>query len=154
MDWSTAKHVDGEATPDEQKVSSRLATEFGMTGEALVAEKNDLGASWGQLMIAHTLMANSKTEIATKELVDMHQQGMGWGKIAAGLGLKLGEVVSAVNAESRVASGLAKADGKVAVIHGEGAKVGLGLAAKAGAQGGKEKIGANVGVETGVKVKP
>src|SRR5262249_27690436 len=115
---AAAKRVDQEAAAAGDPVANRLASEFGMTVDALEAEKNQLGASWGQLMIAHTLMANATSGATVAQLVQLHADGMGWGQIAAGLGLKLGDVVSAVNAEQRVAAGLTKADGKAAVIHG------------------------------------
>src|SRR5437867_11585576 len=105
-------------------------------------------------MIAQTLALNSKSDVTADQLITLHKDGMGWGQIAAGLGLRLGEVVSAVNAESHVASGQAKADGKVAVVHGEGAKAGLGAGAGVHAGGQGVKAGASLGVETGVKVKP
>jgi hypothetical protein len=126
---ASATAVDNDATKGEETVASRLAAEFGMTTEALTAEKTELGVSWGQLMVAHTLMANATTQLTCQQLFDMRSD-MGWGQIAAGLGLKLGEAVSAVTSEGRVASGRVRADGKVAVIHGEGAKAGLATGAR------------------------
>ena len=86
----------------------------------------------------------------------MQKTGMGWGEIAAGLGLNLGETVSAVQSEGKVAGGTVKADGKIAVAHGEGAKAGLGLGVKTNAatQAGGAKVGATAGVGAGVKIKP
>ena len=149
---TTTKEVDAAAAQGESKVAGRLATEFGMTSDALMAEKSSTGASWGGLMIAHTLAANATTSTTVASLLSMHQGGMGWGQIAAGMGLNLGEVISAVKAEGKVAGGEAKADGKVAVIHGQGAKAGLGLGAKSGVAGGK--VNATAGVGAGIKVKP
>src|SRR5207244_1169896 len=106
---ASAKRADDEAkATGDAKVAARLATEFGMTAEALMAEKNDLSTSWGQLMIAHSLAANSKTDLTVAQLIQLRGE-MGWGQIAAGLGLKLGETVSAVRAESKVATGTATA---------------------------------------------
>ena len=147
---AAAKHVDDAATKGEALVADRLAKEFGVTAEAMTQEKSDLNTSWGQLTIAHTLDANAKSDATVAQLVELHAQGMGWGPIAAGLGLNLGDAVSAANAEQRVAAGTAKADGKVAVIHGEGARAGLGMNAGLGAKG----LGANAqgGVNTGLKI--
>ncbi|HEY6194601.1 MAG TPA: hypothetical protein VI504_06110 [Candidatus Eisenbacteria bacterium] len=139
--------VDGDVT-----VATRLAAEFGMTPEALSAEKQSLDVSWGQLMIAHTLAANSKTTVTVEQLVALNKDGMGWGKIAAGLGLQLGSVVSSVNAESRVAHGLDKADGHVAAMRGEGARLGGNAGANAGlgVQAGKANVNAGAGL--GLKI--
>jgi hypothetical protein len=62
--------------------------------------------------------------------------------------------VSAVRAESAVASGAAHADGKVATIHGEGARAGLGVGAgmNDGAHGAS--AAAHAGVGAGIRIKP
>jgi len=139
--------VEGEAT-----VATRLAAEFGMTPDALTAEKKTLDVSWGQLMIAHAIDANTKSGVTVEQLVTMNKDGMGWGQIAAGLGLQLGSVVSSVNAESRVAHGLDKADGHVAAMRGDGARLGGNAGANAGlgVQAGKTNVNAGAGL--GVKL--
>jgi hypothetical protein len=146
---AAAKETDAASAADERQVADRLGTEFGITGDALIAEKSDLSTSWGQLMIAHTLMANATADVTAKQLFGMKTQGMGWGQIAAGMGLRLGDAISAVKAEGRVAKGLDKPDGNVATIHGVGAKAGMGeaqAAAKAGAKSAV-KSGATVGAQ-------
>src|SRR5436190_16728096 len=145
---ATSKEVDAQADQDEPKVADRLSSEFGMTAEELTAQKSEAGASWGGLVIAHTLSANSSTTATVADLLTMHQDGMGWGEIAAGLGLNLGEAVSAVQSEGKVAAGTVKADGKVAIAHGPGAKAGLGLGAS-GATHATAKVGATAGVSAG-----
>lgn len=153
---ASAKSVDQQASAKgDARVAGRLATEFGMTADQLIAEKNDLQTSWGQLMIAHSLAANSTTNLTAAQLIEMRGDS-GWGQIAAGLGLNLGETVSAVRAESRVANGLANADGKVAAIHGEGARAGLGVNAGVGAGAASHgaNAAANAGVGVGIKIKP
>jgi colicin import membrane protein len=144
-----ADKVEGEAQGEgEAKVAARLASEFGMTAQALMDERQQLDASWGNLMIAHTLEANAKTDLTVEQMMALHAEGTGWGQIAAGLGLKLGECVSAVQSEGRVASGRSRADGRVAVIHGEGARAGLN--AGLGLGHGRADVGA--GAAAGVKV--
>jgi hypothetical protein len=142
--------VNGSAT-----IATRLAAEFGMTADQLIAERDAYGCSWGALMIAHSLDANTSTDVTAAQLVQLHKEGTGWGQIAAGLGLKLGHVVSAIQAEGRVAAGLAKPDGKVAVIRSEGrADVGAGAAASAAHGAGGASATAQTGVGVGVKIKP
>ena len=109
------------ASVGETRVARFLATEFGMSEEAVLTEKKDLGASWGNLTIAHTLAASDKQGMTAAQVLQLHDRGMGWGQVAAGLHFKLEDVVRAVNAESRVASGRVKADGKTAPIGGDGA---------------------------------
>ena len=158
---AAANKTDDEAEKaGEAKVAARLASEFKMSTDEIMAEKQELDCSWGQLMIAHSLDANSKADVTATQLMELRHDGTGWGQIAAGLGLKLDEAVSAVQTESRVAAGLAKPDGKVAVIHGEGARAGVsaGVGAGAGAKAGGLQAGAQTGVQTGlgvgVKIKP
>lgn len=154
---AAAAKTDQEASSGgDARVAARLAAEFGTTADALMAERQSLGCSWGELMIAHSLDANTSTEITVSQIFELRQEGTGWGQIAAGLGLKLGEVVSAAQAEARVATGLAKPDGKVAVIHGEGARAGLAANAgtNAGLHAGGAQAAAQAGVGVGVKIKP
>jgi hypothetical protein len=147
----TSQKVDESAEKGEDKVCRRLASEFGVSAEVLAKEKSDLACSWGELMIAHDLSANLKTPIEASQLLRWHQDGMGWGQMAAGLGLSLGSVVSSANTESRVAAGSARADGKVAGIYGEGARgAGAGLDMGVGAQAGKVAAGGTAGL--GVKI--
>ena len=157
------KQVENEGTSKgDAEVAGRVAAEFGATADALTAERGQYGRGWGELVVAHTLQANAKSDITVADLYDMRSQGMGWGAIAAGLGLKLGEVVPAVKSEGRVAMGLEKGDGKAATI----AAATLGTkgskaagSAKAGgkvqgsAKGGATAAGAGVGVGAGVDLK-
>ena len=110
------------ASDGDAKIAARLAAEFGTTPDALLSEKNDLKASWGQLMIAHALVANGSTDLTAKQVFDLRGEGMSWGQIATGMGLRLGDVVKAAKEEARVAKGAVPADGKVAVVHGAGSK--------------------------------
>jgi hypothetical protein len=116
---ATRSEVDKEAaTSGDNVLAGRLATEFGMTSDALIAEKAQYNTGWGDLMIAHSLLANAKTDVTLDQLFQMRTTDqLGWGQIAHGLDLRLGDVVSAVKSEGQVAAGRAKADGKVATIH-------------------------------------
>ena len=131
--------------------AGRVAPEFGMTGDALVAESDKFGAGLGEVVIAHTLMANSKTTVTMDQIFALRKDGMGWGQIAQGMNLRLGEVVSAVMSEGKVAQGTAKATGKVAMIHsgstGASTHAGMGASVKAGNTGaaGSMGVGAKVG---------
>ena len=156
LETAAMKCDEQEQSAGDAKVAARLAAEFKMTTEQIMAEKQTLGCSWGQLMIAHCLDANANTELTVAQLWQMHQDGTGWGQISAGLGLKLGEAVSAVQAEGRVAAGLAKPDGKVAVIHGDGARAGASasVGANAGVHAGGAQVGAQSGIGVGLKIKP
>jgi hypothetical protein len=110
------------ATDGDAKIATRLAAEFGTTPDALLSEKSDVKASWGQLKIAHSLLANGAVDLTTKQIFDLRGEGMSWGQIANGMGLHLGEVVKAAREEARVAKGVSQPDGKVAVVHGAGSK--------------------------------
>lgn len=116
---ATEKGVDASAAKSgDQVVAGRLATEFGTTADAMMQEKSQFNVGWGQLVVANTLMANAKTPVTLQQLFDMRNSGMGWGQIAHGMGLKLGDVVSASKSEASVATGKTKPSGKVATIHG------------------------------------
>jgi hypothetical protein len=113
----TVGRVNKEAVSKGQTaVAARLASEFGLTSEALLDEKGQHGLSWGELVIAHTLLANSNTGVTLLDLVSLRSDGLGWGAIAFGLRFHMEDLEDAIKAEGRVAMGLSKADGKAAVI--------------------------------------
>src|SRR5262249_50017017 len=115
----TAQRTDAAAAKNEAEGTARLAKEFRTSANALTEEKTRLKTGYGQLVIAHTFAANTKPAVTVDQLYAMRASGMGWGQIAAGLGLDLGGVESATQAETRVALGERHADGRVAIIHGE-----------------------------------
>ena len=145
--------VNASASAKGKEVAAgRVAPEFGMTGEALLAEETQFNTSLGQLVIAHTLLANAKTSVTLEQLFSMRHDGMGWGQIAHGLDLRLGDVVSAVRSESNVAEGTARADGKAAMIHSAahaGSRGGMGAAVHAGHAGVGAAGHAGMGVKAG-----
>lgn len=116
------KSVNGEAAKDGSKVPARLAQRLAMTPDALEAEKTKFHAGFGELMIAHLLVSNEKSTstITIDDMFKLHQDGMGWGQIAHGMGLNVGDLVSAARSEGRVATGQAKPDTKSMKIRPEG----------------------------------
>jgi hypothetical protein len=103
-------------------LAGRLAREFRAPAAALTRERSELGATWGELLIAYTLAVNTRSRVEASQLVRWRHGGMHWSQLASGLGLSLNSVVSSVDAEARVATGLSHADGRVAAIYGEGAR--------------------------------
>ena len=96
---------------------------------------------------------SAKTDVTAQQLLQLKSDGMGWGQIAAGLGFDLGSAMRAVSTEGHVAMGTSRASGKVAVIHGEGARAGMetkaGLNAGMHGKGVSASAGAGVGVKVG-----
>jgi hypothetical protein len=148
----TVKKVEEEGTSKgDQTVASRLGAEFGMTPDALIAEKSQYQTGWGELMIAHTILASAKGGVTLDQLFEMRRNGLGWGQIGHGLDLRLGGIVSAVKAESRVALGVAKADGRPAKI--QSAAVHANAGTKAGVGVGHKGAGVSTDVGVGAAVK-
>jgi hypothetical protein len=146
------KQIENEATAKgDAAVAGRIAGEFGVTADALTAERSQFSRGWGEILVAHTLLANAKPGLTIADIFQMRNQGIGWGVIAAGLDLKLGDVVSAVKSEGRVAAGLAKGDGKPATIRaGASASLRAGTKAQAKPVGAKGGVTAGTGVGVGV----
>jgi hypothetical protein len=143
--------ISGEANEKgDVLVAGRIAPEFGLTAEALAAEKTKLDAGLGELVIAHTLAANSKTAVTAEQLFTLHREGLGWGQIAYGLNLRLNEVATAVASEGSVAAGRAKADGKPAMIH-TGTRVAAGATTNTGVRAGQTSVGTSSSLGVGVK---
>lgn len=111
-----SKQIDDLAAKDgDTAVATRLAGEFGVTSETLVAYRSKYGAGWGDLTIGYTLVANAQG-VTPDQAFQMHSEGIGWGGIASSMGLSLGQVVSATKEEGKVVAGTAKPDGKAAKI--------------------------------------
>jgi hypothetical protein len=147
-----SRDVEGKAGAEgEAKIAARLAEEFGTTPELLIEERTTNKVGWGEIMIAHTLAASVEGAPSVADLYAMRAEGAGWGQIAAGLGISPGDALQAVRAESRVAVGLEKADGKVLPVSPRG--IGVGVKPGAVAPGVRVGAGADVKVK-GPKVKP
>ncbi len=71
---------------------NRISTETGVPVATLQAERASTGLGWGGLEKAH-LLANA-TGQSFDNIVAMHKNGEGWGKIAHDNGLNLGKMVS------------------------------------------------------------
>lgn len=130
----TAAEVDAASAKKEKvEVAGRLAAQFGGIPELYVGEHDRLKAGWGEIAIAHTLLANAKTTVTIDQLFDLRQEGLGWGQIAHGLDLNVGDFVR-----------MARANGHAAVgAPGSGAKPDqVEAKADAGDGGAKESAGA------------
>jgi hypothetical protein len=102
-----ARDID-RSSVGETRVARLLGLEFGMSEEAIAAQHEGLGASWGNLTIAHTFAASDRPGMTVAQVLQLHDRGMGWGHVAAGLGFELGDAVRAVNEVSQVARGRAR----------------------------------------------
>jgi len=141
-----AKEVDLEATSKgEAVIAGRIAGEFGMTPDALQAERAGLNAGWGDLLIAHTLVAGSGSDLTVAQLYQLRREGMGWGEVAHGMGLNVGQALAGIRAEGRVAKGMLKPDGKPAKIAAGTKKASGGAKAGESSRGGKADAAARVG---------
>jgi hypothetical protein len=116
---AVARDID-RASVGDTRVATLLAAEFGVSEETIINEKRDLGASWGNLTIAHALAAGDKQGMTAAQVLHLHDRGMGWGQVAAGLRLELDDAVRTVTREGRVARGLTRTDGRKATILADG----------------------------------
>jgi len=145
-----SRQIDAEADmKGDVLVAGRVAPEFVMSAEAMTAEKSKFDARLGELTIAHTLIANSRTAVTADQLFTLKHEGMGWGQIAHGLNLRIGELTTAVKSEYNVAAGRAKADGRAAMIH---SGTNAAASTKTDVHAGPASAGAASSVGVGVKL--
>jgi hypothetical protein len=132
--FAAARGTEAEAKTEtgERDVAGRLAADFGLTAGALSQERLESAASWGDLMIAHTLVALATPALTAPQLLTLNQN-VGWGQIAAGLGLRLGDAVGGVRAESWIAAGTSRAEAvkRVQALGAAEIRVGSSVAAEA-----------------------
>jgi len=147
-----ANQIDAEANlKGEIFVANRVASEFGMTGSLMMLERGTLNASMGDLVIAHTLAANSPTNVTATQLFTLQHDGYTWARIAYGLDLRSDQVAGAVESEARVALGRAKADGRPAMIQ-SGSATRASASAGAGVNAGGGSVGAGGGAGVGLSI--
>ena len=114
---TTVERVNAQARGKGQAaVAKRLAAEFATTSDALLEEKSQHGLSWGEMVIAHTLLANSGEKVTFPDLATLRSEGLSWGAIAFGLRFHMEDFEEAIKSEGKVAMGLTKADGKAEPI--------------------------------------
>lgn len=110
---ATVTRVNSDASTKAQtKIAAKLASKFNLTSDALLELKGEYGLSWGELVVAHTLLANSKVKVDLVDLASLRSDGLSWGAIAYGLRFHLEDLEEAIRAEGRVATGLSKAIGR------------------------------------------
>jgi len=147
-----ANQIDAEANlKGEIFVANRVASEFGMTGSLMMLERGTLNTSMGDLVIAHTLAANSPMNVTATQLFTLQHDGYTWARIAYGLDLRSDQVAGAVESETRVALGRAKADGRPAMIQ-SGSATRASASAGAGVNAGGGSVGAGGGAGVGLSI--
>jgi hypothetical protein len=114
---ATVERVNRSAAEQGQAaVAARLAAEFSVPTESLFAEKAEYGWSWGQVLVARTLLANSTNGVTLRDLATLREEGWSWASIAYGLQFRMEDLEDAIKAQGRVVMGSGKPDGKAEVI--------------------------------------
>ncbi len=108
---ATVTRVNNDAAKGQTKIAAKLASAFGQTSDALLELKAEYGLSWGELVVAHTLLTNSSVKVNLVDLASLRSDGLSWGAIAFGLRFHLEDLEEAIRAEGRVATGLSKVNG-------------------------------------------
>jgi hypothetical protein len=107
---ATVERVNKQAESKGQTgMSARLASELGMSTEALLDEKGKHGFSWGEMVVAETLLANSAEPVKLADLATLRSEGLSWAAIAFGLGFHLEDFEDALKARGKVATSKPKA---------------------------------------------
>lgn len=96
------------ATTGQAKIATKLASGFGITLDALLDVKSDRGFSWGELVVARTLLSDSKRTLSLDDLGSLRAEGLSWGALAYALGFHLEDLEDAIRAQGRIATGLSK----------------------------------------------
>ena len=106
---ATVDRVNEDASSSGQaKVATRIASKLGVTRDRLLELKGEFGFSWGELVVAQTLMANSGVKLELADLASLRAEGLSWGALAYGLRFQLEDLEDAIKAGGRVATGLSK----------------------------------------------
>jgi hypothetical protein len=113
---ATVERTNKQAADKGQRtVAAKLAAQFSTSADLLADEKGRLGWSWGEMMIACTLLSSSEQGVKLSDLATLRSDGLSWGAIAYGLRFRLEDFEDAIKAQGKVAMGL-EPDGKAATI--------------------------------------
>ena len=110
---ATIERVNARAAAQSSSaVAARAAAEFSVTSETILEEKGTHGWSWGEVLVAHTLLANSTQGLTAQDLAALREDGFGWASIAYGLRFRMEDFEDALKEQGRVAMGLNQANEK------------------------------------------
>lgn len=110
---ATVERVNKQAEGKGQSaMAARLAHELGMSTETLLDEKGRNGFSWGEMVIAETMLSNSTEGVKLSDLATLRNDGLSWAAIAFGLGFHLEDFEDQVKSQGKIATGLSKTDDK------------------------------------------
>lgn len=93
-------------------LAKRLAPGFAMTDEVLLDEKGRLGWSWGDMVVAHTLLGGAAHQVTLRDLETLRSERLGWAAIAYGLQFHMEDLEDVIKAGGRVAAGIAGPSGE------------------------------------------
>lgn len=87
-------------------VAKRLAATFHVSIDLLFEEKGALGWSWGELVMAHTLLENAAVKVTPQDLASLRKDGLGWAAIAYGLRFHLEDLEDVIKSGGKIGSGI------------------------------------------------
>jgi hypothetical protein len=104
---ATIERVNARAAAQTSSaVAARAAAEFSVTSEVILEEKGTHGWSWGEVLVAHTLLANATHGLTAQDLASLREDGFGWASIAYGLQFRMEDFEDAIKEQGRVTMGL------------------------------------------------
>jgi len=106
---ATVERVNRDVTATgPTKVASKIASRLGMTVDDLLAVKSERGFSWGELVVAQTLLSDSERPITLEDLGSLRAEGFSWGALAYALGFHLDDLEDEIKTQGKIAAGLTK----------------------------------------------
>lgn len=103
---ATLERVNRDAAATGQaKIATKLASEFGLSVEALLDVKSERGFSWGELVVAQTLLSSSDRPVDLADLAALRAEGLSWGALAYALGFHLEDLEDEIRSQGRITMG-------------------------------------------------
>jgi len=100
---ATIERVNKDALSRGQaNTASKLAVQFSVSAEALLAEKAEYGFTWGEVVIAHRLQENAAVAIDIASLSHLREEGLSWGAIAYGLRFHLEDLEEVIKSGGKI----------------------------------------------------
>ena len=84
----------------DQAMAERLSAQFRVSAATLLSQKTQ-GATWGDLLIAYTVAARTRSSVTVNQILTMRASGRTWADIATSLNLPGGRLLSGIGTETR-----------------------------------------------------
>ncbi len=97
---NSASVISSDATRmGDATFADRLGAQFGVSADVLTQQRTQFNASWGDLVVAHSIATMSRTGVTVDQIFGMRADGQSWTAIARTLRVPPGRLMTSVRTQ-------------------------------------------------------